>query len=115
MEKASLSALFRRRSNAAPAPRGDADIRKRGRVLVLVDRHVLAVPIGQRRGARRAVDAPDTADDDAVRVTLHDLLDLAIERRQRADEQRNARDRRHPLGTFETIGALQPALAGKAL
>ncbi|MBB4259928.1 hypothetical protein GGD64_003962 [Bradyrhizobium sp. CIR3A] len=56
----------------------------------MVDRDVLAVPIGERGVAHRAPDVADAADDDAVRMTFDDLLDLAVERRQRTDQQRNA-------------------------
>ena len=68
-----------RRSNAAPDVRGNADVRKPGRVFVLVDRHVLAVPIGQRGGAGRILYVSHPPDDDAVRMALDDLLDFAID------------------------------------
>ena len=99
---------------AAP-PRGNTDLGEPGYVLILIDRDVLPVPIGERRVARRALDIAYAPDDDAVGVTLDDLLDLAIERGKRTSEQRHAGHGRHPVAASEAIGPLQSAFAGKAL
>ena len=48
-------------------------------------------------------------------MPLDDILDLAIDRRQRAVQQRHAGRARDPFGAGKTLGALQPALAGKPL
>jgi len=48
-------------------------------------------------------------------VTLDDLLNLAVGRRQGAHQQRHARRARHPFGAGEPVRALQSVLAGKSL
>src|SRR6516165_619764 len=44
------------------------------------------------------------ADHDGMRVSLDDILDLAVECRQRADQQRDASCVLAPFGTGETLG-----------
>ena len=46
---------------------------------------------------------------------LDDMLDLAIDRRQRACQQRHTGGTRRPMGAGEAIRALQAALAGELL
>ena len=61
----------------------------------------------------RFLDVQHAPDHNGMGVPLDDFLDLAIDRRQRADQKRNAGDSRRPLRTREPIRAFQAAFAGK--
>src|SRR4030088_917039 len=57
------------------------------------------------------VHAEQAADDDRVRMSLHDLLGLALDRGEGPGEERHARRSDGPGRAFEALPALQPAVA----
>ena len=103
-----------RESLSARVHQRQADFREPCRIFVLVDRDIAALPVGQRRGMSRGLDIQHAPDHDGMGVPLDDILDLAIDRRQRADQQRHAGDARVPLRAGKTVRTFQAALAGEA-
>src|ERR1700739_571898 len=84
-------------SELAPiARRRKADLRKLDRILVLVDRNILPLPIGQRRGPRRQPQVQHASDHDGMGMTLDNILDLTIDRSQRVCQERYAGRRGYP-------------------
>ena len=71
--------------------------------------------MGERRAALAALDGGDGADDDRVRVALEDLLDPAVDRRQRVGEQRRAGGERRPATDGEARRAARAGAAGEAV
>src|ERR1700730_18640893 len=101
-----------------PGSRGrrwDRDFGEPDRVFILIDRDILALPIGQRRGARRKLQVPHASDHDGMGMALDDILDFTVERGQCSDQERHPRRAGYPVGTGKPVCALQARLAGKSL
>ena len=68
-------------SCSAHSPRGrQADFRQSGHILVLIDRNIPALPVGQRRRALRGLDVQHAPDHEGMGVPLDDVLGLAVDR-----------------------------------
>jgi hypothetical protein len=91
-----------------------ADFGELRRIFVLIDCDITALPVGQRRSMSGGLDIERPPDHDGMGVPLDDVLDLAIDRRQCAHQQRHAGDALVPLRAGEAIRTLEAALAGEA-
>src|SRR5580704_19225378 len=69
---------------------GKADVREPGGVLVPVERNILPLPIGERRAGLGKYEIEYATDHERMGMALDDILDLAVDRRQRSLEQRHA-------------------------
>src|SRR5580692_7664067 len=102
---ASDSTQDARRSTQAARSR-KAHFRKFHRILVLVDRDILPLPIGQRRGTRREPQIHYTPDYYGMGMTFEHILDLTIDRRQGAYQQRHTRRTGDPFGPGKPLRSI---------
>src|SRR5262249_49132216 len=93
----------------------ETHIREPHHVCFAIDCDAVALPIGQRVTMRRKLDVEHAGDHDRMGMPLDDLLRLAFDRRERADQQPCTGGARRPSRTGKPLGPLQPALAGKSL
>jgi hypothetical protein len=83
-------------------------------IFVFVNGHILSLPVRQRRGARGDNEVEDTADCDAVGMSLDDASDLAIRRRECPHQKRHTGRPGRPRRAGKPVCALEPTLAGKS-